>query len=373
MTQNKFSYDNFGNEQLQRYLCAIALSLLARRQLAITHQLVEKITQLGPPSGALPDYLAALSLQPQGRALNSLQWRTLLEQAEQIASFCWEQGVSLVTLFCDDYPPLLAEITDPPPLLYVRGSRALLAQPQLAVVGSRKSERPTLQLVDKWCQAMAAAGVTITSGLAIGVDGAAHRGAVAVQQPTLAVMATGIDQRYPPRHRDLAEQIVIGGGALVTEFAPTEKPLAANFPRRNRIISGLSLAVWVVEAAIKSGTLITARTALEQNREVLALPGSVNNPLTRGCHQLLRDGATLVESPADIMLALGASFRPEPCVETSYTPTQTKLLAALGYDLTGVDVIAQRCSIPVAEAARLLAELELVGSVSRQVGGWQRC
>ncbi|MFW2422362.1 MAG: DNA-processing protein DprA [Porticoccaceae bacterium] len=373
MTQNKSSYENFGNEQLQRYLCAIALSLLARRQLAITHQLVEKITQLGPPSGALPDYLAALSLQPQGRALNSLQWRTLLEQAAHIAELASEQDISLVTLFCDDYPPLLAEIADPPPLLYVRGARRLLRQPQLAVVGSRKSQPPTLQLVEQWCRSMAAAGVTITSGLALGVDGAAHRGAVAAQQSTLAVMATGFDQLYPPRHCNLAEQIVAAGGALVTEFAPGEKPLAANFPRRNRIISGLSLAVWVVEAAIKSGTLITARTALEQNREVLALPGSVNNPLTRGCHQLLRDGARLVENAAEIVSLLGANFRVESSVEQSYTPVQEKLLAALGYDLVSLDIIAERCGWPVAEVARLLAELELTGGVSRQVGGWQRC
>ncbi len=373
MVENKRFKGGFEGVLVQRYLCAIALSLLARRQLGVTHQLIDKIALLGPPSGALPDYLAALSLQPQSRALNSSQWRTLLDQAAHIAELAWEQDISLVTLFCDDYPPLLAEITDPPPLLYVRGARWLLRQPQLAVVGSRKSQPPTLQLVEQWSRSMAAAGVTITSGLAVGVDGAAHRGALAAQQPTLAVMATGIDQLYPPRHRNLAEQIVAAGGALVTEFAPGEKPLAANFPRRNRIISGLSLAVWVVEAALKSGTLITARTALEQNREVLALPGSVNNPLTRGCHQLLRDGARLVESAAEIVSLLGANFRVEPSVEQSHTPAQEKLLATLGYDLVSLDIIAERCGWPVAEVARLLAELELTGGVSRQVGGWQRC
>ena len=353
-------------------LTAIALSLLARRKLTVSRGLVERIAECGPPGGSLPDYLEKLVRLPDNQRLTAPQWRVLLQQAEPIAEQMTRSGVELVSLFCADYPGLLAEINDPPPLLYLRGNRALLSQPQLAVVGSRNSGSPTLQLAQRWCHSLAAAGVTITSGLAIGVDGAAHRGALAAARPTVAVMATGIDRLYPARHCQLAEQIVAQGGVLVTEYPPGEPPLPGNFPRRNRIISGLSLAVWVVEAAIKSGTLVTARAALEQNRELLVLPGSVNNPLTRGCHLLLREGAALVESPADILALFGDNYRLDdsaPALAAQPSP----LLMALGYDPASTDELAERLGWGAADTARQLAELELQGVVARLSGGWQRC
>lgn len=356
-------------------LVAIALSLVARRRLTLTHRLFERVAELGPPRGRLDDYLEALALLPsaKAKAYSAGQWRTWLEHAEQIAAQARTADAQLVTCYCPDYPALLAEIADPPPLLYLRGNRALLARPQLAVVGSRNSALPALRLTEQWCRAIASAGVTITSGLAIGIDGAAHRGAVTAGCGTVAVMATGIDRLYPARHQRLAGQILAAGGALVTEYPPGEPPLAANFPRRNRIISGLSLAVWVVEAAIRSGTLVTARAALEQNRELLALPGSVHNPLARGPHLLLRDGASLVESPADILAQFGENFvAPTAAVATDSGRAESPLLAALGYDPATTDEIAERLGWPAAETARLLAELELAGGVVRQPGGWLR-
>jgi len=355
-------------------LVAIALSLAARRRLRLTHTLFARVAALGRPAGPLPHYLEALQLLPPHCSYSAAQWRSLLEQAARIAEQLAALDVALVTLFCPDYPPLLAEIIDPPPLLYVRGARAQLAAPQLAVVGSRNSAQPALQLTQQWCQAMALAGVTITSGLAFGIDGAAHRGAVAAGRPTVAVMATGIDRLYPARHQRLAGQILEGGGALITEYPPGEAPLPANFPRRNRIISGLSLAVWVVEAAIKSGTLITARAALEQNRELLVLPGSVNNPLSRGCHLLLREGATLVESAAEIVAQLGANFllQPSQPATAPRASASSPLLAALGYDPATTDEIAARLGWGSADTARQLAELELAGAVVRHCGAWLR-
>lgn len=350
-------------------LAAIALSLAARRRITITHQLFERIAAVGPPRGRLDHYLVELALLPEPKAHSAGQWRALLEQAEPIAAQTAAAGAELITAFCPDYPALLAEIADPPPLLYLRGERALLARPQLAVVGSRNSGRPTLELTERWCRAVAAAGVTITSGLAIGVDGAAHRGALAAGAASVAVMATGIDRLYPARHQRLAVQLIESGGALITEYPPGEPPLAANFPRRNRIISGLSLAVWVVEAALRSGTLVTARCALEQNRELLALPGSVNNPLARGPHQLLRDGATLVDCAADIVAGFGVNFaEPAPPQRAASSP----LLAALGYDPTTTDQLAERLGWAADDTARALAELELSGRVVRQSGGWLR-
>ena len=209
------------------------------------------------------------------------------------------------------YPALLKQIADPPPLLFVRGDRDYLAQPQLAIVGSRNPTHTGRALAREFAAHLASFGLTITSGLASGIDGAAHQGAIEAGGTTLAVTGTGLDRVYPARHRDLAHRVA-ENGALVTEFPPGTAPLAANFPRRNRLISGLSLGTLVVEAALRSGSLITARSALEQGREVFAIPGSIHNPLARGCHALIRDGAKLVESgewvqPGDPVLELTAT------------------------------------------------------------------
>jgi DNA processing protein len=225
------------------------------------------------------------------------------------------------------YPPQLADIHDPPPLLYVRGEVQLLSEPQIAIVGSRNPTPGGAEITQEFARHLTGYGLIVTSGLAQGIDGAAHLGALENGR-TIAVFGTGLDRVYPAAHRTLARQIA-ENGALVSEFPPGCEPLAQNFPRRNRLISGLSLGVLVTEAALKSGSLITARTALEQGREVFAVPGSIRNPLARGCHALLRDGAKLVESAADILAELA------PLLRVALTATATAV-APLDLALDGV-------------------------------------
>lgn len=203
-----------------------------------------------------------------------------------------------------DYPPLLREIPDPPVMLYVMGNRRVLSRPQLAIVGSRHPTPMGGENARAFAKSLAGAGLVITSGLALGIDGAAHRGAVEAGGKTIAVVGTGLDRVYPPRHRDLAHDI-IRHGALVSEFPLGTPPKPENFPARNRLISGLSLGTLVVEAALQSGSLITARLATEQGREVFAIPGSIHSPQSRGCHALIRQGAKLVETAQDILEELG--------------------------------------------------------------------
>ena len=206
----------------------------------------------------------------------------------------------IITIQCDEYPELLKRISDPPPLLYVHGQLSLLKDPQIAIVGSRNPTQGGTNNAYEFAKHLGQTGFCITSGLAMGIDGSAHTGALEVEAPTIAVIATGIDRVYPAKHREMSHKIA-DNGAIVTEFPIGTQPKSSNFPRRNRIISGLSYGTLVVEAAQKSGSLITARLAMEQNREVFAIPGSIHNPLARGCHQLIRQGAKLVETAQDIM------------------------------------------------------------------------
>lgn len=215
----------------------------------------------------------------------------------------WQEQTGCHVLLHDtaDYPALLSETAGAPPILFVQGCVQLLQQPQLAIIGSRHASPSGEQLAYQFAKAMAAAGCCITSGLALGIDSAAHRGALAGAGPTLAVVGTGLLRTYPRRNQGLREQILAGHGALVSELPLDSGPHASHFPRRNRIISGLSLGVLVVEAGVASGSLITARYAAEQGRDVFAIPGSVHYPGSKGCHQLIREGAVLVESVQDIL------------------------------------------------------------------------
>lgn len=282
-----------------------------------------------------------------------------------------------------DYPALLREIRRPPPLLYVLGDPACLNLPQIAVVGSRNPTPGGSDNAYQFARFLAGAGFTITSGLALGVDGAAHAGALKVEGRTVAVLGTGIDRIYPARHRRLAQDIVAQGGALVSEFPLDTRSNAGNFPQRNRIISGLSCGTLVVEAAVQSGSLITARLALEQNREVFAIPGSIHNPLARGCHKLIREGAKLVETGQDIVEELGALLgfqqvelrdhgaeAADPAV--ALEPAEASLLQAMGYDPVDVDTLAQRTSLDVGVIAAQLVGLEIKGVVSSMPGGYVR-
>jgi DNA processing protein len=283
----------------------------------------------------------------------------------------------VLTLADSDYPPRLREIADPPPVMFVLGDVAALRQPQIAIVGSRNSTPVGAELAQDFARHLALRGITIISGLALGIDAASHRGALAGQGHTIAVMGTGLDRVYPPRHQELAEQIV-ASGALVSEF-PLHTPVRPeNFPRRNRIISGLALGVLVVEAAKASGSLITARHAIEQGREVFAIPGSIHNPLARGCHALIRDGAKLVETVDDILEELpslpvlaGSDAQAPTAASQSATHNEehTRLLDALGYDPVSVDVLVARTGLTANAVSSMLLLMELEGRVSSQAGG----
>lgn len=289
------------------------------------------------------------------------------------------------------YPPLLKRIPDAPVALFVAGDPNTLVAPQIAIVGSRNATAGGLSHARSFAATLARAGFTITSGLAEGVDGMAHAGCLDAGGPTLAVAGTGLDRVYPARHRDLARRIA-GCGALVSQFPPGTEPLPGNFPARNRIISGMSLGVLVVEAGLKSGSLITARLANEQGREVFAIPGSVHNPLSHGCHRLIRDGARLVETADEVVEDLAPLARqlageiehllaPEPPVlpagleEASESPHMEddpeygRLLEAVGFDPTPVDEIIERSQLTPAAVSSMLLMLELSGKVSAHAGG----
>ena len=272
------------------------------------------------------------------------------------------------------YPPQLATIPDPPAAVFVTGDPASLAAPQLAVVGSRNPTAAGREIAADFAAFLAGAGLGVASGLALGIDAAAHEGALAGGGKTVAVMATGPDRVYPKRHAELARRIA-DNGALVTEFPPGTPSLPEHFPRRNRIISGLALGTLVVEAALGSGSLITARLAAEQGREVFAIPGSILSPLARGCHALIRDGAQLVERPSDILEALGASAFAPPAEDAQMQPSTTepdadyKLLTdAIGFHPVTADGIAERTGLTPQAVSSMLLILELQGEVEALPG-----
>ncbi|MDE2048601.1 MAG: DNA-processing protein DprA [Betaproteobacteria bacterium] len=289
----------------------------------------------------------------------------------------------LLTLADADYPKLLLELADPPLLLYARGRRALLALPAVAVVGSRNPTPQGEKTAEQFARTLAQAGVSIVSGLALGIDAAAHRGALAATGATIAVIGTGIDRIYPARNKELAHAVA-ERGLLLTEYAFGTPPLKENFPRRNRILSGLARGVLVVEAAVQSGSLITARLAGEQGREVMAIPGSIHNPQSRGCHALIKQGAKLVESAQDVLEELrldavapvvaaasaDASSADDESRDTPQgTPHESALLAALGYDAVDFDTLLARTGESAATLNAQLLELELQGGVARLPGG----
>ncbi len=278
------------------------------------------------------------------------------------------------------YPPQLREAAAPPPVLFVVGDPEWLLVPQLAIVGSRSPTPAGLTSATEFARELAAAGLTITSGLALGIDAAAHRGALEAGGATVAVTATGPDRVYPARHRELAHAIA-AQGALVTEFPVGTGPRRGHFPRRNRLIGALSLGTLVVEAGRRSGALITARLAAEQGREVFAIPGSIHNPMARGCHRLIRQGAKLVETAADVLEELAPLFDAQnvavPAAQginrsSGSVPGPTKgedpeyriLLEAMGFDPVGIDELVERTGLTVESVSSMLLILELEGRVA---------
>ncbi len=290
-------------------------------------------------------------------------------------------GHQVITWLDEAYPPLLREISDPPAVLFLRGRSDLLVYPQLAIVGSRQATPGGRENAASFARALAGHGFVITSGLAAGVDTAAHRGALGAGGQTIAVCATGLDQVYPRSNRSLAKEID-AHGALVSEYPPGCGPQAFRFPRRNRIISGLSAGTLVIEAGWRSGALITARLAAEQGREVFALPGSIHNPMARGCHRLIRQGAKLVEQVTDIVEELGVMLggiaqtieqnASLAATGKQISPTegeQNALLNHLGWDPVSVDQLTARSGLTAAEVSSMLMLLVLTGRVEPLVGG----
>lgn len=289
------------------------------------------------------------------------------------------QGVDR-TIICwadDCYPTLLKEISRPPLLLFIEGQKALLHKPQLAMVGSRQPSVAGRSCARQFAASLVRCGWTITSGLARGIDAACHQGALDANGETVAVLGTGVDVVYPKQHRALQDSIVEKGGCLLSEFAPGTPPRAEHFPRRNRIVSGLSRGVVVVEAAIRSGSLITARYALEQAREVFAVPGNIFNPMVQGCHQLIKQGAKLAAEVEDINeefqnLALKPAGKDKLVEEKSVGESLAtdKLLDSVEFDVTAIDVIAERSNMPVSDVLATLLEYELRGLVAAVPGGY---
>ncbi|WP_268798687.1 DNA-processing protein DprA [Pseudomonas huanghezhanensis] len=291
------------------------------------------------------------------------------------AAMAWLEcpGQHLLMWDDPDYPALLAEIPDPPPLLFVAGNRSLLERPQIGMVGSRRASRPGLDTAAAFARSLAGAGFVITSGLALGIDGAAHQGALDVGGATIGVLGTGLEKLYPQRHKQLAAAMVAQGSAVISELPLDAGPHASNFPRRNRIISGLSLGVLVVEASVASGSLITARLAAEQGREVYAIPGSIHHPGARGCHQLIRDGATLVETIDHILEGLRGwqSLPPSnDAVAPSPTPSAHPLLALLHAAPQTSEALAVSSGWPLPKVLVALTELELEGGIVCEAGRW---
>ncbi len=297
-------------------------------------------------------------------------------EVEKTLTWADEGNHYLLTLHDDKYPERLKHIASVPPLLMVKGKIEALSFTQLAIVGSRYPTPAGEQQAYEFALALTDMGLTITSGLAKGIDACAHKGALQAQGSSIAVLGNGLNEIYPKQNSQLSEELC-EKGALISEFGLWTKPHPGHFPRRNRIVSGLSMGTLVVEATLKSGSLITARQALEQNREVFAIPGPISNPQKAGCHHLIRQGATLVESPEHIAQELQWQFEHTKAVMAKprenlqlANASQQKIITALDYDGANLDEIVSRTHLPIHVINVLLMELELSGLVRQSQGDY---
>ncbi len=292
------------------------------------------------------------------------------DEASTQATLAWLQDEQnhLVTLADPAYPKALLEIPDPPPLLYAKGQTRWLNTPGIAVVGSRNASPQGEKNAEDFSQSLANHGYTIISGMALGIDGAAHRGALKANGATIAVVGTGLDIVYPARHRDLAHQIA-EHGLIISEFPLGTPSKAHHFPRRNRIISGLSIGCLVVEANIQSGSLITARLAAEQGREVFAIPGSIHSPVSKGCHQLIKQGAKLVDNIQDVVDELGGTSRENIFTELQTTTETNPLLDSMGFEPITMEALIERSGLTSDNLSAMLLMLELENKVASLPGG----
>lgn len=333
--------------------------------------------------------LASLSCRPE-ELFDVNPERSLPENAKTLLNKVCEKSVEkaliwldeasenkMITFGCCDYPDMLASLDNPPLVIFVKGNASLLQQSQIAMVGSRRASFQGKKTAEEMAAALSIKGITVTSGMALGIDAASHQGALHGCGKTIAVMGTGPDSIYPFKHKSLHSDILAAEGAIITEFFPGIPAKAWHFPRRNRIIAAMSLGTLVVEAKIQSGTLITANMAADLGRDVFAIPGSIFNTHAQGCHWLIQQGAKLVTNVNDIFDELAIEALPEK--ESRYVESEKselnslatdKLLASVDYDVTAIDVIAQRGSMPVQQAMALLLEYELCGLVTAVPGGY---
>ncbi len=331
------------------------------------------LQELGDPENILNSSVATLSRhvpQQLARAIAADSASALLQETRD---WLGTPGNDIVTLADTDYPQKLLQIAAPPPLLYSKGDLRLLNQAAIAIVGSRNATEQGRQNARNFARHLSQAGVTIVSGMAAGIDRAAHEGGLDGRGSSIAVVGTGLDRVYPASNHDLARRLS-QSGLIISEFPLGTQPLAGNFPRRNRIISGLSLGCLVVESTLNSGSLVTARLAAEQGREVLAIPGSIHSPQSKGCHLLIKQGAKLVETAADILEELRWNLpAPESVGEAAGTvpvdADAVALLPALGFDPTDVDTLCERTGLTVDKVCAILLKLELEGLVSCLPGG----
>ena len=330
------------------------------------------LAAFGPPEGIYAAGHSAIAAVIGGPAARTLLDHDATPAVEVALEWLSQPGNRLLTLGDEAYPAALLEIPDPPVALYVKGDAALLSRPSLAVVGARNATPQGEANAESFSRALSEAGLCIVSGLALGIDAAAHRGGLAGPGSTVAVIGTGADRIYPARNAALARQIA-EAGVIVSEFPLGIGPLAHNFPRRNRLIAGLVQGVLVVEAALKSGSLITARLATDCGREVFAIPGSIHSPVARGCHQLIRDGAKLVETAVDILDELRLAPR-EAAPQLDLAPVddegdEAQVIRAMGHDPVDMDALVQRTNLTAEALYAILLALELDGRVSRLPGG----
>lgn len=328
------------------------------------------LRQFGLPQAILERKRSELAAYAPAAALAALDSQEVRDAVARALDWVAAPGHAIVTLADEIYPRALLETADPPALLYAIGRVELLRAPALAIVGSRNASAQGAHNAESFAKALSDAGLTIVSGLALGIDAAAHRGGLAGPGSTIAVLGSGIDVVYPRRNAELAGEIA-SRGLLLSEFPLATAPLAHNFPRRNRLISGLARGCLVVEAALASGSLITARAAADQGREVFAVPGSIHSPLSKGCHALIKSGAKLVESADDVLAEL-SGFKPSAFASTTAPraqPGDGGLLQHMGHDPVDVDSLCSRAGMSAEQVSSELLRLELDGRITSLPGG----
>ena len=364
------------------------LAWLALSELNLTFKQGSDLAQL---YGYGPTVLEQQGSPQLGSILNSTQSHSLARltsvslQLSLATQLQWVEDNDAFLLLHDDvsYPDALKTIHHPPAFLWLQGRRSLLNEPCIAMVGARRATANGMTLAKMFAGSLGASGLTIVSGLALGIDGACHQGALDAQADTIAVLGSWLGHIYPTQHQPLAQRIFARGGLLMSPWPLMARPLAYRFPERNRIISGLSMGVLVVEAALRSGSLITAKTALEQGREVFALPSSVHNAQAQGCHQLIRNGALLVDQPQQVLAELAPQlkpfvmrYQPQDHSMQEYSLDLAKelqiLLGVFGYDPVPVDILCTQLAQPYNVVAAQLVELELLGLVRLTGGGYEK-